>query len=168
MTAFFGSVDKSLNIIYRYCGYAAALCMVAIALLVLTSIVARLLAVYVPGLTEYSGYAMAAGSFLALANTFVDGGHIRVELVLARLGADGRRYAEVWCLGVAAIITGYVAFYMCRLVYFSWKFQQHSEGADAILLWKPQALGMTGAIILGVAVLHHLVKCLVSRDYAPR
>ena len=65
MNRFFRRLDAALNTLYRACGYLAALCMVAIAVLVTTSIVTRLTALYVPGLTEYSGYAMAAGSFFA-------------------------------------------------------------------------------------------------------
>ena len=165
---FFSSLDRALHRLYHWCGYAAALCMVMIALLVLASIVTRLLSVYVPGLTEYSGYAMAAGSFLALSHTFVESGHIRVELVLSRFGSSNRRWAEFWCLAVASAVTVYLAFYMTKLVYFSWKFEEYSEGADAILLWKPQALAMTGAIVLAIAVVHHFIKCLAQEDYVPR
>ena len=161
-------IDKVLNTLYRLCGYLAALCMIAIAVLVTLSIVTRLFSVYLPGLTEYSGYAMAAGSFLALAYTFGEGGHIRVELVLSRLRPGLRRFAEIWCLGVASVISVFLAWYMSRLVYFSWKFEERSEGADAVLLWQPQALVMFGAIIMAIAVVHQLVKCAGDRHYIPR
>lgn len=158
-------LDRILNSLYRLCGYLAAICMVTIAVMVTLSIVTRLLSVYLPGLTEYSGYAMAAGSFLALAYTFGERGHIRVELVLSHLQPTMRRIAEIWCLGVASVITIFLAWYMTRLVYFSWKFGERSEGADAILLWQPQALVMVGSICMAIAVLHQLVICLFDRDY---
>ena len=161
------ALDRGLDRLYRLCGYAAAVCMVMIALLVLGSIVTRMLSVYVPGLTEYSGYAMAAGSFLALAYTFGEKGHIRVELFLSRLGAGARRMMEMWCLGVAVVTTTWLAWYMTRLVYYSWKFQEKSEGADAILLWKPQSLVMAGSIVMAIAILHHFIRCLVRKDYQP-
>jgi TRAP-type C4-dicarboxylate transport system permease small subunit len=161
-------LDAALNTLYRLAGYAAAVCMVLIAVMVTLSIVTRLLSVYIPGLTEYSGYAMAAGSFLALAYTFSERGHIRVELVLSRLEKPERWIAEIWCLAVAALVTLFLAWYMVRLVYFSWKFEERSEGADAILLWQPQSLVMAGAVVLAIAVLHNLVKCLGSRDYQTR
>ena len=164
----FARIDVALNGLYRLAGFLAALCMVMIAVLVTLSIVTRLLSIYIPGLTEYSGYAMAAGSFLALAYTFSEGGHIRVELVLSRLDDSARWVAEIWCLSVSSIVTAFLAWYMTRLVYFSWKFEERSEGADAILLWQPQALVMVGAIILALAVLHHLVKCLANRSYKVR
>lgn len=152
------SLDRALARLYRFCGYAAAACLVAIALLVCASILTRLLSTYVPGLTEYSGYAMAAASFLALAYTFEHDGHIRVELLLSRLHGRARWAAEAWCLCVGSVVTAYLAFYLCRLVYFSWRFEEYSEGADAILMWKPQAIAMVGAVVLAVAVVHRLIK----------
>ncbi len=161
------TVDRGLCRLYRWCGYAAAFCMVMIAVLVTMSIVTRLMSVYIPGLTEYSGYAMAAGSFLALAYTFEEKSHIRVELLLSRLGPSGRRIAEVWCLATTVVISWFLAWYMGRLVFYSWKFQEHSEGADAILLWKPQSLALVGAVVLAIAVTHHLIRCVSSPKYSP-
>ena len=118
---------------------------------------------YIPGLTEYSGYAMAASSFLALAYTFQNKGHIRVELIISHLNTSKRWYAELWCLAVATVTTVYLAFYLVKLVYLSWKFEEYSEGADAILLWKPQAFVMVGSIILAICIVHNFVKFLVER-----
>lgn len=168
MSSLLCALDSALRRLYRFSGYLAAGAMVAIAVLVLTSIVSRMLSIYIPGLTEYSGYAMAASSFLALAYTFEEGGHIRVELVLSRLSERKRMLAEIWCLSIASITTIFLAGYLSRLVYFSWKFEEHSEGSDAILLWKPQLLVMIGSIILAICVLHHLIKCLFSNDYKTR
>lgn len=168
MHTFFCRLDQALIKLYRLCGYAAAVCTVAIAVLVLASIVSRLMSIYVPGLTEYSGYAMAGASFFALAYTFEEKGHIRVELVLTRLSGKGRRIAEIWCLGVASVVGVFLAVFMTRLVYFSWKFEEYSEGADAILLWKPQSMVMIGSILLAICIVHHFIRCLVSDDYQTR
>lgn len=162
MTAFLVRLDRVLSHLYRLSGYGAALCLIAIGVLVCASIVSRLLSTYIPGLTEYSGYAMASASFLALAYTFENRGHIRVELVLSHLHQKQRWLAELWCLTVGSVVTIFLAFYLCRLVYFSWKFEEYSEGADAILLWKPQAIAMVGAIILAIAVLHSLIKTIAN------
>ncbi len=165
MRQIFCWLDRQLTKLYLLSGYAAALCMMAIAVLVLGSIFSRMMSVYVPGLTEYSGYAMAGASFLALAHTFEEGSHIRVELMLARLSESKRWLAEIWCLGVASVVGIFLAVYLTRLVYYSWKFEEHSEGADAILLWKPQLMVMTGSIVLAICIVHHFIKCLLSRQY---
>lgn len=163
MRVFFVRLDSALALLYRVSGYTAAMCLIAIGLLVAANIVSRMLSMYIPGLTEYSGYAMAASSFLALAYTFENKGHIRVELIISRLSTARRWYAEFWCLSVAVITTIYLAVYITKLVYLSWKFEEYSEGADAILLWKPQALAMVGSIILAICVLHNFIRFLHER-----
>ena len=163
MRNFFVGLDKALARLYRVSGYLGAMCLVAIGVLVTTNIVSRMLSVYIPGLTEYSGYAMAASSFLALAYTFENKGHIRVELVISHLSESKRWFAELWCLTVAVITSIYLAFYLTKLVYVSWKFEEYSEGSDAILLWKPQTLVMIGSIVLAICICHNFVKFLVRR-----
>ena len=148
---------------YRVSGYVGAMCLVAIGVLVATNIASRMLSVYIPGLTEYSGYSMAASSFLALAYTFENKGHIRVELIISHLSASKRWFAELWCLIVAVITSIYLAFYLTKLVYVSWKFEEYSEGSDAILLWKPQLLVMIGSIVLAICIFHNFIKFLVRR-----
>ena len=155
-------LDRWLLRLYRGCGYLAAGFLVIIGLLVLASIVTRMMSVYVAGLTEYSGYAMAASSFLALAYTLGEGGHIRVELLLGHLGARARRIAEVWCLGVASAVGCYLAWYFVRMVHVSRQFEERSEGADAVLLWIPQSLAAAGAVVLAVCLCHHLVRAIAG------
>lgn len=163
MKEFFVRLDAALARLYRISGYAGALCMIAIGLLVLANIVSRMLSTYIPGLTEYSGYAMAASSFLALAYTFENKGHIRVELIISHLSRTRRWFAEFWCLAVATITTIYLAFYLTKLTYVSWKFEEYSEGSDAILLWKPQSIVMVGSIIFAICITHNFVKFLLER-----
>ena len=81
------AVDRLLDRFYLWCGYAAAVLLLTLALLIIASIVSRLAGAYVPGLTEYAGYAMAGASFLALAHTLRAGGHIRVGILLNAVGA---------------------------------------------------------------------------------
>jgi TRAP-type C4-dicarboxylate transport system permease small subunit len=154
---FLNTFERSLARLYLACGYGAAACLVVLAALVIASIVSRLLSVYVPGLVEYSGYAMAASSFLALAYTFGEKGHIRVALLLNRLPPAPHRLVELWCLLVASICTGYLAFYAVKLTWLSWRFEERSEGADAILIWIPQSIMAFGATVFFICVLHALI-----------
>ena len=160
-------LDRWLLRLYRWCGYAAAGFLVLIGVLVLASIVTRMMSVYVGGLTEYSGYAMAASSFLALAYTLGEGGHIRVELLLGALGEKARWLAEIWCLAVASLVIVYVAWYLVRMVRVSYEFEDRSEGGDAILLWIPQSLMAVGAVVLALCVCHRFVRVLFAGRYQP-
>jgi TRAP-type mannitol/chloroaromatic compound transport system permease small subunit len=167
MTALLRRLDRCLGAVYTAAGYLAAIFLVLIALLVLANIVSRMLSMYIPGLTAYSGYAMAASSFLALAYTFRHREHIRVELLLVNLSGRARWVAELWCLSVSSILTAFLATYLVRQVWFSWVFRERSEGPDATLLWIPQSLAMTGAIILAICVVHELVRTIASRRLQP-
>lgn len=163
-TSFWRGVDRTLNHVYAACGYAAACFLVTIGLLVCASIVTRLFSVYVPGLTEYSGYAMAAASFLALAYTFQHNGHIRVDMIIGKTRGRVRRAFELWTLFVASLACLYLAWHLGRLVYVSWRFEERSEGADAILIWLPQSLALLGGVALAVCVVHRFVKTLACKE----
>lgn len=106
---------------------------------------------------EFAGYAMLASAFLALASTFGRGEHIRVTLFIERLRGRARRLAELWCLGLGALLAGYLAWFSARLCFVSWEINDLSTGLIAIPLWIPQ-LGMAlGAIVLCIAIVERLV-----------
>ena len=153
-----------LEPLYRACGYVAALLLLSLTGLVLTSILSRLAGVFLGGVTELAGYAMAAGSFFALAWTFKTGGHIRVTLLLKRLESGGRLGAERWGRAVMAAVAGYLAFYMARLAWFSWLFGERSEGSAGFLLWVPQAVVALGAVAFAVAALDSFLRALLEGE----
>ena len=66
----FNKIDNYLKNLYLLSGYMAAMFLVFVAIFILTGIASRLFGFYIRGLAEYSGYCMAASSFLALAYTF--------------------------------------------------------------------------------------------------
>lgn len=158
------AADRLLDRFYLWCGYAAATLLLALALLIITSITSRLLGVYLPGLTEYAGYAMAGSSFLALAHTLRAGGHIRVGILLNAVGGRVRRGVQLWCLGMGTLLSVYVAWYLVRMAHVSWQLGDRSEGDDAILLWIPQTLPSFGAVVLAVCFFHSLVVFLAGRE----
>ena len=50
---------------------------------------------------------MAASSFLALAYTFGEKGHIRITLFLEKSNKSIRRFLELWCLAAATFFSGF-------------------------------------------------------------
>ena len=151
------SLDKSLNKIYKFPGYIAATFLILVAVFILIGISSRIFGFYIRGLAEYSGYCMAAASFFALAYTFVEGGHIRITLFLEKLSGKYKWFVETWCLSIASIFSGYLAFYFIKMLIVSYKFQERSEGADEILIWIPQTSVAIGSTIFFISVLHHLI-----------
>ena len=151
---------RFLDRLYLLCGAAAALCLIAIGLLVLTSIISRPLGLYIPGLNAYAGYAMAASSFFALAYTFRRGGHIRVNLVLNQLSHRPRWFFEIWCHTVAAGFAGYLAWFCYKMVAVSIDFGDVSEGPDATPLWIPQTALALGSAVFTLAIVDRLIEVI--------
>jgi Tripartite ATP-independent periplasmic transporters, DctQ component len=75
-----------LDRLYDLCGGLAALFLIVLLLIIVAQMAARWSGQQFPGSTDYAGYCMAAASFLALAHTLNRGAHIRVALLLTRLG----------------------------------------------------------------------------------
>ncbi len=162
MSSLLCALDRGLNRFYEACGVVAACFLVLLGVLILTSIISRLFGIYVPGLNAYSGYAMAASSFLALAYTFREGGHIRVVMLRNALSGKPRFILEVWCLAISSLFACYLAWFLIRMTMVSYEFAEKSEGADATLLWMPQSLMAFGAAVMALTVVHALVKTLLT------
>ncbi len=132
-------------------------------LLVVAQIVSRLLGAYIPSADDIAAMFLAAGSFLALAYTLRHGAHIRVSILLQNLPARARRPAEIFCLIVGTVVTGWMAYYMVQSIYYSWYLDDYTIGAVPIPKWIPQ-IGMgVGFTVLFIAFLDDLVMALRRR-----
>jgi len=151
------SVRRALDGLYDAAGMLAALFLVGTLAMVLTGIAGRLLHFHVPGTDAYAGYCMAAAGFLALAHTLKRGEHIRVTLIVERLGRANRRRLELWALGVGVLLAGLFAYFSVRLAWQSYDFNDVSTGNDATPLWIPQLSMAAGTLVLLVALLDELV-----------
>ena len=148
---------RLLNGLYDTCAALAALCMVALLVMVMLGIVSRLLHFHVPGTDAYAGYLMAGAGFLALAHTLKRGEHIRVTLLLSSLQGGARRALELWALAAASGLAGLMAFYSARLAWQSRAFDDISTGNDATPLWLPQLVMAVGTLVLLIAFVDELV-----------
>ena len=148
---------RALDGLYDAAGMLAALFLLGTLAMVLTGIAGRLLQFHVPGTDAYAGYCMAAAGFLALAHTLKRGEHIRVTLIVERLGRANRRRLELWALGVGVLLAGLFAYFSVRLAWQSYDFNDVSTGNDATPLWIPQLSMAAGTLVLLVALLDELV-----------
>ncbi len=160
----FCKIDNYLKVIYRLSGGAAAFFLILVAAFILTGIASRIFGFYIRGLAEYSGYCMAASSFLALAYTFGEKGHIRITLFLEKSNKSIRRFLELWCLFVATFFSGFLFFYFVKMLMISFKFQERSEGADEILIWIPQVSVALGSTIFFFCVLHNFILLILKKN----
>lgn len=148
---------KFLDGLYTASGWLAGISMVGVLLMVLLTIFSRFFGFAAPGTDAYAGYAMAGAGFLALASTLKHGEHIRVTLILGMLKGKALKALEVTALSVATVLSGFLAFYACRLVWQSWEIEDISVGIDATPLWIPQILMAVGCVIFFIAFCDELV-----------
>lgn len=153
---------RALDGLYLAAGIAAALCLIAILVLIVMQMLARWTGEVFPGAPDYAGYAMASASFLAFAHALNRGSHIRVGILLNALPARAQRWLEVWCFAIGAAVMWYFVYYAQRFVYWSWKFNDISQGQDRTPLWIPQSVMLAGAAIFAIALTDHLL-CLLFR-----
>jgi TRAP-type C4-dicarboxylate transport system permease small subunit len=157
---------RALDALYDGAAWLAAVCMVALLVMVLLSVVSRLLHFHVPGTDAYAGYLMAGAGFLALAHTLKRGEHIRVTLLLGAMKGGLRHAFELWSLAAATMLSALTAFYAGRLAYQSRLFNDISTGNDATPLWIPQLAFAAGTVILTIAFADELVLALRGRERA--
>lgn len=154
---------RFLDALYDGAAGLAALAMVALLAMVLTSILGRQFHFDLAGADAYAGYLMAAAGFLALAHTLKRGEHIRVTLLIGNLSGRWKRGVEIWALSAASFLAGLSAFYSCRLAWQSHSFHDISTGNDATPLWIPQLAMAVGTVVLAIAFVDELVLEICGR-----
>lgn len=160
-----GIIRKSLDFLYLAASILAALCLIAILLLIVVQMLARWTGEVFPGAPDYAGYAMAAASFLAFASALNSGTHIRVSLVLNAVGPRMQYALNVWCFGIATAVGWYVVYYIYRMLGFAIKFNNISQGQDATPMWIAQTPVLVGAAILAIALTDNLITLLFTGEH---
>lgn len=150
-----------LDRLYFSCGVLAALCLVGILVIIFMQMFARWMLVPFPGSSEYAGYLMAASSFLAFPYALNAGSHIRVTLFIKAMGSK-RYWGELWCLLIGAAASSYLAWFAWKMIYWSLKFNDISQGQDATPLWIVQTPVAIGATILAICFWDNVVTLVLS------
>ncbi|MFB9887198.1 TRAP transporter small permease [Balneatrix alpica] len=160
----------ALNNLYRFSGALAALNLCAIMGLILLQVLGRVWdkllsligqqpwGLHIPGLAEITGFMLLTATFAGLSYTFRVGGHIRVTLLIQRLGWLWRRRLELLILAIALALSLYACWFALTLTLESYQFNDVSIGMVPILLWIPQSLMTLGLALLSLALAHTWVE----------
>lgn len=163
-----------LDRLYHVSLWLAALCLLAIGLMVGAQLAGRLVdgamklvgvepyGLVVLSLAEIAGNLLCGASFLALAATLKAGAHIRVTMLLSAFSETTRRYFELWAFGFSAVLAAYITWSIGRFAYFSWRFDEVSNGVIPVPLAIPQAVMALGAAILTIALIDEFLIVLRS------
>jgi TRAP-type C4-dicarboxylate transport system permease small subunit len=143
-----------IDVLGRLDGWMGAACLAALTLLMLGEVLVRALSdifpwvpADIPVAWEYGSYLMAAAFTFGAAMTLRAGGHIRVTLVLARIGPKARRWLETVLAALGVAFSGYLAVAMVNFTWRSFVSDQVSI-SSATPLWIPQALVTFGICLL--------------------
>lgn len=163
---------RFLNWIYSFSGLLAALLIMAICLIVSAQVFANLttklfgtsFSLTIPSYAVISGYFLAASSFLALAYTFNNDGHIRVLLVRDILPKRISSVFDKLMLAVAAMTAAYMTYYMAFQTLEAHEFGDTSPGIVAIPLYIPQLFVFLGLLIFTISLIDAFVRSFNSAE----
>lgn len=122
---------KILDGVYTASGVLAAICMIAILVIIIVQMVFRWLSLQFPGSTDYAGYAMAATSFFALAHALNRGAHIRVSIFL-NINAHTRKWMNVFAIFIAALTATYFSRFAIKTNFLSEMINDRTQGIDQV------------------------------------
>ncbi len=143
--------------LYAAGGQLAALCVLAILILMVYASVGRSLDWRVAWINDVVAWLCAAAAFLGMAYSFRNGDFVRVTLVLESVSAPMRRWLELVSLTVAAVAIGYLGYWAARFTWESYEFNDIAGNMVAIPIWIPQMSFVIGSAILVIAVIDECV-----------
>ena len=159
-------MDQLTRYFYRLLITLACVSMVSTFVIVMLGILARQVTfINIQGLDAYAGYAIAATLFFALPTALMHGDHIRVTLVLDRLGQRARAGFEWGALIAALGLAVYLAWFAMRAVWLSYITHDVSPAADATPLWIPQLSMAIGCVAFALAFLDAIVARWRGREW---
>ena len=144
---------RSLDAVYAAGGQLAALCVLAILLLMVYASVGRTLDWRVAWVNDVVAWLCASAAFMGMAYSFRNGDFVRVTLVLESVSPSVRRWLELVSLAIAAVAIGYLGYWAARFTYESWEFNDIAGNMVPIPIWIPQMSFVVGALLLVLAVL---------------
>jgi TRAP-type C4-dicarboxylate transport system permease small subunit len=154
------TLRRTLDFLFELAGQLAALCVLAIFVLMIGASVGRIAAWRVGWVNDVVAWLCAAAAFLCMAHAFRNGDFVRVTLLLEKMNARVRFAFEVVSLSIAAVAIGYLAWWAARFTWESWKFNDMATNMVAIPMWIPQLSFVVGALLFLLAVLDELYSVL--------
>jgi TRAP-type mannitol/chloroaromatic compound transport system permease small subunit len=128
----------------------AAIAIIATMALVALNTVARVVP-YVNALhfvEEYSGYLFIAATYLGLADTLRNDGHVRVVFILQRLMGRHRALLEAVLAVIAILVVSALSWFAANLFAGSLQSGERAQSMTQTPLWIPRAVILPGYLLL--------------------
>jgi len=110
---------------------------------------------------EFSGYLMVVAVMAGLAYTLESDSHIRITILLVKLGPNAKRFMEVLATGFALALTLFVCYHAGLMVYDSYSYDMRADSISETPIFIPQLivpLGLAGLVLQLVALFIRRLK----------
>lgn len=123
-------------------------------------LVRKLFGIAFVGTDELGGYAMAIATSWALSYAFLEGAHIRVNVIHMTLRPAPKAWLDVLAAAVTALIVGLLAWQVWILAFESWEFDAVSNTPLRLPLWIPQFMFLGGIVLFLLSAVVVLLESL--------
>lgn len=123
-------------------------------------LVRKLFGISTQGSTEISGYVLAVCTAWSLSYTLLRKGHVRVDVVAARLPQKGRAALHLLALLVLAVFSLPLAYFGWGVAWASFAHGTTANTALRTPLWIPQGVWMAGLVLFAVVVVLLTIKTI--------
>jgi TRAP-type C4-dicarboxylate transport system permease small subunit len=169
--ALIDAFDRVMSVMTRNTLRVAIVMLILLALLVVVEVIVRkLLGFSLQITTQYSAYLSGGIIFLGLASAFRAGSHLRVEMLVSRLGPKARRYADLWAGVLGLICLSFLFKYTLDMVITSYQVGAFSRETMLTIgghlfqtpMWIPQLVMPLGVGVLILELIIYTVKLSFS------
>ncbi len=115
-------------------------------------------------LEELLGYGLAAMAFLALGHTLEQGGLVRVNLLLSRLGRrpSARRAVELVAAAGTMVVTGIAIWFFGASVIRQYGRGYTSGTIADVPMWIPEGVLLLGLVVFGLQLIAYSLQVMKS------
>ena len=154
-------VLKGVDTCSKMGAYLSALCMLAIVGLIVVEIICRTffnVSTFIAD--EYSGYLLVATVLAGLGFTLETDSHIRITILLSKLGPELKRYVELLATLIAMSITLFALYHAVLMVYDTYSYGMLADSISETPLYIPQIMVPIGLLGLALQFLAQFVRRL--------
>jgi len=147
----------------RAASHAARLLLAAMVILVILQIILRnYFLISTNFIGELIGFGLAAITFLALSDTFLNKKHIRVQILHQFTNSRTVNILEIFASLLTLIVLTILSWFIGHKVYEHWSHGIVTNSIAEIPLWIPESIVLLGLFILWLSFASHILS--VSRN----
>lgn len=144
-------------------GYISAFFMVLIVILITVEIFLRTIFNFSTLIAdEYSAYFFVALVMLGLGCTLKDEAHIRINLILSRLGTRAQLLADMAVIALAITLCSFALYHSAIMVYDTYTLEMTADSISETPIWIPQIVIPFGFLLFDLQLLSNFLRRLLS------